>query len=76
MADEPVNKLYGNKIKLDFTKLGKDSEDDSSIKVEEEKEEIKPEIQEEVEEIKEEPVEEVVEEEPKEEEEPQVEEVV
>ena len=41
MADEPVNKLYGNKIKLDFTKMGKKSDKESSPKVEEVKEEIK-----------------------------------
>ena len=33
MSDEPVNKLYGNKIKLDFTKLGNKSKADSSTTV-------------------------------------------
>ena len=34
MSDEPVNKLYGNKIKLDFTKLGNKSQKETSTTVE------------------------------------------
>ena len=41
MSDEPVNKLYGNKIKLDFTKLGNKSKADSSTTVDVKKESIK-----------------------------------
>ena len=63
MDDEPVNKLYGNKMKLDFTKLGKKSENDDSTTVEVKKENLKSQPDNEpVEEVKEEPVEEVKEE--------------
>ena len=64
MADEPVNKLYGNKMKLDFTKLGKNSKKESSTTVEVKKENKKPvpEAMPKVEETVEEPVVETVEE--------------
>ena len=42
MADEPVNKLYGNKMKLDFTKLGNNSKKEPSTTVEIKKENKKP----------------------------------
>ncbi|WP_303737374.1 hypothetical protein [Methanobrevibacter millerae] len=59
MADEPVNKLYGNKIKLDFTKLGNNSKKEPSTTVEIKKENKKPvpEAMPPVEETVEEPVE-------------------
>ena len=70
MNDEPVNKLYGNKVKLDFTKLGKNPAKESSTTVEVKKEnlksqpDIKPPVEEEgnekiVEEVVKEPVEKV-----------------
>ena len=65
MDDEPVNKLYGNKMKLDFTKLGKKSNKEPSTTVEVKKENLKPqpEIKPSVEEVvDDEPVEEVKEE--------------
>ena len=37
MAEEPINKLYGNKVKLDFTKMGNKSKENSSVEIEEEK---------------------------------------
>ena len=59
MADEPVNKLYGNKMKLDFTKLGNNSKKEPSTTVEIKKENKKPvpEAMPPVEETVEEPVE-------------------
>ena len=69
MVDEPANKLYGNKIKLDFTKLGNNSKKEPSTTVEVKKEnkkpvpEAKPPVEENVEEPIEEPVVEAVEEE-------------
>ena len=59
MADESVNKLYGNKIKLDFTKLGNNSKKEPSTTVEIKKENKKPvpEAMPPVEETVEEPVE-------------------
>ena len=64
MDDEPVNKLYGNKMKLDFTKLGKKSKKEPSTTVEVKKENLKPQpdIKPSVDEVKEEPVDEVKEE--------------
>ena len=70
MNDEPVNKLYGNKVKLDFTRLGKNPAKESSTTVEVKKEnlksqpDIKPPVEEEgnekiVEEVVKEPVEKV-----------------
>lgn len=41
MNDEPVNKLYGNKVKLDFTKLGKNPAKESSTTVEVKKRKFK-----------------------------------
>ena len=60
MSDEPVNKLYGNKIKLDFTKLGNKSKKETSTTVDVKKESKKlvPEAMPPVEETVEEPVEE------------------
>ena len=69
MSDEPVNKMYGNKMKLDFTKLGNKSKKEPSTTVEVKKEnkkpvpEAMPRIEEPVvEEVAEEEVEETVEE--------------
>ena len=64
MDDEPVNKLYGNKMKLDFTKLGKKSAKDDSTTVEVKKENLnsQPDNEPSVEEVKEEVIEEVKEE--------------
>ena len=69
MSDEPVNKLYGNKVKLDFTKLGKKSEKEESTTVDVKKEQEKvisqsePQVEEvAVEEVAEEVVDEPVEE--------------
>ena len=41
MSDEPVNKLYGNKMKLDFTKLGNKSGKEESTTVDVKKEQEK-----------------------------------
>ena len=40
MAGEPVNKMYGNKVKLDLSKLGNKSDEDSTAKVEEKTETV------------------------------------
>lgn len=63
MSEEPVNKLYGNKVKLDFTKLGNKSNKERSTTVDVTKENPVPEPEPQVEESVEETViEEVIEE--------------
>ena len=63
MSEEPVNKLYGNKVKLDFTKLGKKSNKEPSTTVDVKKENYAPQVEPQVEETVEETVvEEVIEE--------------